>query len=71
MQSYAINHIQSYVTNCHWLQLLLLARLLLVLIFVPTFLENSAPTNRFRLQTEQSKFPAHLSVTTGVDMMEF
>ena len=34
-----------------------------------TFFENSAPTNRFLRQTEQSKFPAHLSVTTGVDMV--
>ena len=33
-----------------------------------TFLENSDPTNRFLLQTEQSKLPAHLSVVTGVDI---
>jgi hypothetical protein len=34
-----------------------------------TFFENSEPINRFRRQALQSKFPAHLSVTTGVDMV--
>lgn len=34
-----------------------------------TFFENSSAINRFRRQESQSKFPAHLSVTTGVDMM--
>ena len=33
-----------------------------------TFFENSDPTKRFRLQTEQSKFPAQVSVVTGVDI---
>lgn len=38
-------------------------------IFLHTFVENSAPTKRLRLQIEQSKSPAHLSVTTGVDIL--
>ena len=31
-----------------------------------TFFEKAEPINRLRRQTLQSKFPAHLSVTTGV-----
>ena len=61
----------SYVSGCNVTSCSLASCVVVVVVVVVlTFLENSAPTNRFRLQTEQSKFPAHLSVTTGVDMME-
>ena len=34
-----------------------------------TVLENSSAMRRLRRQTAQSKLPAHLLVTTGVDML--
>lgn len=37
--------------------------------YVPTFLLNSSPIRRLRRQKSQSKLPAHVFVTTGVDML--
>lgn len=34
-----------------------------------TFLENSEPTSLFLLHIEQSKFPAHFCVMTGLDIV--
>ena len=52
-----------------WLEVVLLWHVMaLFLEHRRTFLENSEPTSRFRLQIEQSKLPAHLSVETGMDM---